>query len=45
MESLLKALLLTAGILSLLVAIGLFWLILFPEYPGRKSPLGRDKNG
>ena len=37
METFLKALLLTMGILSLLAAIGLSWLILFSEYPKRKS--------
>ena len=34
---LLKAFCLTTGILSLLAAIGLSWLLLFPEYPKRKS--------
>ena len=38
METLLKALLLTTDILSLPAAVGLAWLILFPEYPERKSP-------
>lgn len=33
MGTFLKALLLTMGILSLLAAVGLSWLILFPEYP------------
>ena len=33
METLLKALLLMTGILSLPAAVGLAWLILFPEDP------------
>ena len=33
METLLKALLLMTGILALPGAVGLAWLILFPEYP------------
>lgn len=33
---LLKALCLTMGMLSLLIAVGLCWLILFPEYPKRR---------
>ena len=40
---LLKAFCLTTGNLSLPAAVGLAWLILFPEYPERKSPQERIK--